>query len=598
MKYNILKAHEYVTVLSEVINIIPEHERPEVQRFQEPEPPDWKDYESSLKQSIEIAKQRYLNADFGGAIQISELALTFADTPAKQAKVYELKIKSLVTLNRLNDAIGCSLKILKELNLDLKESKPKEFSLDELISLPILESPEKITVQHILKLLGEATYMIDPDLCIRVIWTEFEFSRKYGNSLFSAIAYNDYAFLLCSIYEEIEQGYELGKFAIDLFEKFNSDSLKTGVYTLFNGHVRHWKEPARNSLFPLEEAFRNGIKIGDFFSSVIASIVRCDSLIFCSQNLEFIEQEYNRYFDAIELMGVSHFSTFLQIGYHLTLSLLNKPSSLKFSTLQNNQTALFAANLVCAMLAYCFHHLSDAISHAQEAENFRDSVPGQIIVVQHNFYYSLALLAHYPKMLPAEQLQMRRQVEANQQQMAKWAYHAPMNFKHKHDLVEAERARLAGDCRRAGALYRDAIRGARDNSYLQEEALANELAGRFYLAQLNRGMAEDLLRQAYYLYLEWRAMAKVEQLEAQYPFLRTAQREQLENDINTGFKDYFNRLQKASVLMMLRYCTLQYNDATRTLTIVTPTEDLAYAIRRNVGAIRNPMRWRIVVVCS
>jgi|GEM_PF-5685895 len=50
--------------------------------------------------------------------------------------------------------------------------------------------------------------------------------------------------------------------------------------------------------------------------------------------------------------------------------------------------------------------------------------------------------------------------------------------------------------------------------------------------------------------------------------------------------------------MMLRYCTLQYNDATRTLTIVTPTEDLAYAIRRNVGAIRNPMRWRIVVVCS
>ncbi len=66
--------------------------------------------------------------------------------------------------------------------------------------------------------------------------------------------------------------------------------------------------------------------------------------------------------------------------------------------------------------------------------------------------------------------------------MAAMARHAPMNFQHKHDLVEAERARVEGRPHDALEGYEKAIRGAHAAGFVQEEALAYELAGELYLA--------------------------------------------------------------------------------------------------------------------
>jgi hypothetical protein len=72
-------------------------------------------------------------------------------------------------------------------------------------------------------------------------------------------------------------------------------------------------------------------------------------------------------------------------------------------------------------------------------------------------------------------------VEVNQEQLQAWAKSAPMNYLHKWQLVAAEKCRVLGD--RLGAIdyYDQAIVGAKTHGYLQEEALANELAARFYL---------------------------------------------------------------------------------------------------------------------
>ena len=55
-----------------------------------------------------------------------------------------------------------------------------------------------------------------------------------------------------------------------------------------------------------------------------------------------------------------------------------------------------------------------------------------------------------------------------------------MNYAHKLSLVLAEAARVAGDVPEAMSLYDRAIDGAREQGYLQDEALAAELAGNFY----------------------------------------------------------------------------------------------------------------------
>jgi signal transduction histidine kinase/CheY-like chemotaxis protein len=108
-------------------------------------------------------------------------------------------------------------------------------------------------------------------------------------------------------------------------------------------------------------------------------------------------------------------------------------------------------------------------------------------------------------------------VTANQQEMKLWADHAPMNFQHKHDLVEAEKARVLGQNWPAASAYERAIQGARENQYLHEEALAYELAAKFYLAQSMEEMAQLYMTKAHYTYTRWQATAKVKELEERYP---------------------------------------------------------------------------------
>jgi len=74
-------------------------------------------------------------------------------------------------------------------------------------------------------------------------------------------------------------------------------------------------------------------------------------------------------------------------------------------------------------------------------------------------------------------------VSTNQEKMQKWAEYTPMNYLHKFHLVEAEKARVLGQFLEAEEFYGRAIAGAAENEFIQEEALAYELAAKHYLAR-------------------------------------------------------------------------------------------------------------------
>ena len=65
--------------------------------------------------------------------------------------------------------------------------------------------------------------------------------------------------------------------------------------------------------------------------------------------------------------------------------------------------------------------------------------------------------------------------------------------------------------------YDQAIDLAREHGYVNEEALANELAAKFYLTRGQERIAQHYLRDAHYAYMRWGALAKVKDLEARYP---------------------------------------------------------------------------------
>jgi signal transduction histidine kinase/GAF domain-containing protein len=69
--------------------------------------------------------------------------------------------------------------------------------------------------------------------------------------------------------------------------------------------------------------------------------------------------------------------------------------------------------------------------------------------------------------------------------------------------------------------YEDAIRISREHGYLQDEALAYELAAAFYSSRGFATTAEAYLRNARHRYEQWGALGKVKHLEARHPQLRS-----------------------------------------------------------------------------
>jgi signal transduction histidine kinase len=88
---------------------------------------------------------------------------------------------------------------------------------------------------------------------------------------------------------------------------------------------------------------------------------------------------------------------------------------------------------------------------------------------------------------------------------------------HKWHLVEAERYRIRGNKLKAMKNYDMAAILARENGYIHEEALANELAAKFYITIGCDKIARTYMKEAFYLYSSWGAVAKAEQLKVSYP---------------------------------------------------------------------------------
>jgi PAS domain S-box-containing protein len=102
-------------------------------------------------------------------------------------------------------------------------------------------------------------------------------------------------------------------------------------------------------------------------------------------------------------------------------------------------------------------------------------------------------------------------------QLALWSSNCPENFENRAALVEAEIARIEGRELAAEQLYEKAIQSSRINGFVHNEAIASEMAARFYAGRGFETVAEAYLRKARYCYLRWGAAGKVRQLEELHP---------------------------------------------------------------------------------
>jgi hypothetical protein len=169
--------------------------------------------------------------------------------------------------------------------------------------------------------------------------------------------------------------------------------------------------------------------------------------------------------------------------------------------------------------AYIFADITAALSYADTQLLYESPQTTGMTKIQIWLFDALTRLAAYPDSKPFVQKQLMRRVLINQSNLLKRAKLMASNFQHKVDLIEAERCRVLGKFAEAIELYDLAIAGAKTHKYLQEEAIGNELAAKFYLERSQETIAATYLQKAYYCYARWGAAAKIDDLEQRYPQL-------------------------------------------------------------------------------
>ncbi|MDZ8264113.1 AAA family ATPase [Nostoc sp. ChiQUE01b] len=507
-------------------------------------------YELALTLYSTSAEIANLNGDFEQMEQRVKVILENGKTVIDQVKAYEVKILSQVAQNRMPEAIKTGLQVLKLLGIELPEQATLEDinrglqetqlalegkAIEDLLELKLMTEPDKLAAMNILINIAAAAYLASPELYPLILFKQVNLSLNYGNTANSLYGYSCYGMILCGIVGDIDSGYQFGQLTLKLLDKLNAKEFIAKTYMIVYGCLNHWKQHIRELLHPIQSAYYSGVETGDLEFAGYCASNYCLSSYFAGKELSYLAEEIANYSQGLAQLRQEPSLHKNELYRQVVLNLLsknqnpcrligdayNEETMLPLHQQGNDQAMICSLYFHKLVLCYFFAEYTHAIENAELAENYLESLVGSLNVPLFHFYDSLSQLAVYSDASEDGQAFILKRVTANQEKMQNWAHHAPMNHLHKFHLVEAERDRILGEYIQAMEMYDRAIQGAKENEYIQEEALAHELAAKFYLKWGKEQIAQTYLTNAYYCYVRWGAKAKVYDLEKRYPQLLT-----------------------------------------------------------------------------
>jgi PAS domain S-box-containing protein len=514
------------------------------------DPSSWQtNYDLTLELYSESTEVAYLCGDFDQVEYWATIVLQEAKTFLDTVKVYEIKIQTYVAQSQLLKAINTALQVLHQLGISFPETPNQsdsyfelntitsllgERAIEDLIHLPQMTEPDKLAAMQLLSSITIAAYLAAPALIPLLASKQVNLSIQYGNAFVSSFAYANFGLVLGGMVGNIETGYKFGQLALKLLSQSNSHSLKARTFHLVHYFIIHWKQHIRESLEPLLEGYQSGLETGDLQFAAYCAYDCCYKSFAIGKELVEIEREMRAYTEGIRqikqelalnwsqifqqsvsnLMGYSANNPTLLVG-----EFYNEEDGLPQHVAANDGTAVFLLNFNKLFLCYLFSEYAQAVKNSASAKSYL--IQGRTTPLEPLYYLydSLAKLATYPESRTQVQAEILKNVAFNQEKMKQWAYYAPMNYLHKYHLVEAEKARVLDQLLEAEEFYEQAIAGARENGYIQDEALAYELAAKHYLARGREKIAQTYIKEAHYCYERWGATAKVIDLETRYPQL-------------------------------------------------------------------------------
>ncbi len=509
-------------------------------------PPDrWScAYELTMALSTEYQQCAYWTGRYEEAEAWLEQMLEHARSDLERAEILAMRTRQYATTGRMEDSIRAAIKGLHLLGIRVTDDPDQRVvrrerllvkrnlagrRIEDLIAQPVLTDPkQKVAIRLLMEIFPAAFLSGSGNLFPLLVLKSVNISLRHGSSPESAFAYAAYGMLLCGALDEPALGYEFGKLAVRMNERFDDIPLKSRVLYVYAMFVHHWS----NHWSTMTPWFRRGIEAGYQSGDLLYLAYSAQDCIIWDPrlDLETAEREHAEYLKIVRDCeyqdSLDSGTLFLQLQRNL-LGATSELCSLNDATFDEERclagmrrrrfmTGVANYHIYKMEIARLYGRYEEAMVHVREQDQL---VASSMALPQIVRYYLAAFLiraACLPGMEEAERVLTERRLREDLARVARWAAHCPENFAHLELLMRAELARLEGRVDRALGLYDQAIEAARASEFLRDEATGNELAARHLIAAGRPKSAEGYLRAAHHLYERWGARRKVEHLELEF----------------------------------------------------------------------------------
>jgi PAS domain S-box-containing protein len=504
-------------------------------------------YELMFSLWLERAECELLCGNFETAEQLIVELLERGASKVDEAAVYHLKVQLHEVKGEYPLAVASGLACLKLFGIDIPAHPTQkqvqaeyesvwqvlnERPIESLIDLPLMTDSEVRAAMEVLLGLTPPAYFTDSRLGCLQICRMVKIGMRYGTSGASALAYAYFGNILGPVFHRYTDGYRFVKLASDLVERHGFFACKAKTYHLM-GHVTPWTRPITGAVEFMRATFRAAIEMGDLVSACYALVPLIVALLLRNDPLDAVWRESEIALDFARKTKYRDVEDIIQSQQRFIATMQGRTET--FSTFNDAQfdEATFEAQMTgdrMSLLIFWYWMLklkarflagdyAVALGAADKAKLRLSSSSALIHVLDYVYYSALTLAACFDNASAEEQQGWRELLTAHSEQLREWAENYPPTFADKHALVLAEIARLEGRDPDAMRLYEQAIQSACEHGFVQNEALAHEIAARFYSARGFETIAQTYLRNARNCYDRWGALGKVRQLDERYPHL-------------------------------------------------------------------------------
>ncbi|OKH37343.1 serine/threonine protein kinase [[Phormidium ambiguum] IAM M-71] len=501
-------------------------------------------YEITLSLHNLAAEVAFLAGAFAQMDRWIEAVIHHAKTTLEQVPVYQVRIQALVARNQFVEAIAIGQSVFRMLGVNL----PDEPTIDDIRQLkqeidrliegcaiesflhqPKMSDPQQLAIMQNAARLTPVCYMSGTKLYFLVVALQVKLSIQFGNSPVSPFCYVGYAFQLRMLWNDMSKVPQFGQLGYQLALEPEAKNIRAATNMLMGAYVGCWTIHLPETLPILLDGYQAGLETGNLEFMGYDAQLYCFNAYWLGQPLAELEPQMRAYYQQLcdfhQLTAAN-----CVLAYWQAAKILLGESEAEIPLRQDayEEKVLDEAKVDFYRLSFFYlyrftlnYWLEDFAKAEHDADRTRHYLAGGMgSVVEPIFYLydSLTILATPFESITESEPRWQRMLE-NQVKLKDWADYGQKNFLHKYHLVEAEKCRVLDRKTEALEFYDLAIQGAKESGFLSEEALANELAAKFYLKWGKEKIAAAYMQEAYYGYARWGAKAKNDDLEKRYPQL-------------------------------------------------------------------------------